>query len=61
MKVFSHVVRGFGIGLIGSAVYVATKRGKDVQLPARTVLLVRLDNNVWVPVTTASTVSGAMK
>jgi hypothetical protein len=47
--------------LIGSAVYVATKRGKDVQLPARTVLLVRLDNNVWVPVTTASTVSGAMK
>jgi hypothetical protein len=60
-EVFSHVVRGFGIGLIGSAVYVATKRGKDVQLPAQTGLLVRLDNTVWVPVTAASAVSGAMK
>ncbi|MFZ0640760.1 MAG: hypothetical protein WA020_04720 [Candidatus Acidiferrales bacterium] len=60
-EVFGHVVRGFGIGLIGSAVYVATKRGKDVQLPAQTGLLVRLDNTVWVPVAAASAVSGAMK
>lgn len=61
--VFSHVVRGFGIGLIGSAAYVATKRGKDVQLPPQTGLLVRLDNAVWVPTVQASaaTATGAMK
>jgi hypothetical protein len=60
--VFSHVVRGFGIGLIGSAAYVVTKRGKDVELPPQTGLLVRVDNTVWVPTTTtASAVSGAMK
>jgi hypothetical protein len=60
--VFSHVVRGFGIGLIGSAAYVAVKRGKDVQLPAQTGLLVRLDSTVWVPVATSTAaVSGAMK
>ncbi|MGB6482897.1 MAG: hypothetical protein WBE86_05360, partial [Candidatus Acidiferrales bacterium] len=41
-EVFSHVGRGFGIGMVGSAVYVAAKRGKDVQLPAQTELLARL-------------------
>jgi hypothetical protein len=60
-EVFSHVVRGFGIGLIGSAAYVATKRGKDLQLPAQTSLLVRLDNTVWVPVSAPSAVSGAAR
>jgi hypothetical protein len=60
--VFSHVVRGFGIGLIGSAAYVVTKRGKDVELPAQTGLLVRLDNPVWVPApATAATVTGTLK
>jgi hypothetical protein len=60
-EVFSHVARGFGIGLIGSAAYVAIKRGKDVQLPAQTGLLVRLDNTLWVPVATAGAATGAMK
>lgn len=60
--VFSHVVRGFGIGLIGSAAYVITKRGKDVELPTQTRLLVRVDNTIWVPApTAANTVSGALK
>jgi hypothetical protein len=44
--VFSHVVRGFGFGLAGSAVYV--------ELPAQTGMLVRMDNTITVPVTTAS-------
>ncbi|MGB6876664.1 MAG: hypothetical protein WBD87_11585 [Candidatus Acidiferrales bacterium] len=45
-EVFSRVVRGFGIGMVGSAVYVAAKRGKDVQLPAQAELLARLDDTV---------------
>jgi hypothetical protein len=61
--VFSHVVRGFGIGMIGSAAYIAVKRGKDVQLPAQTGLLVRLDNTMQVPVasTSASVATGTTK
>ncbi len=51
--VFSHVVRGFGIGLAGSAVYVVARKGKEVELPAQTGMLVRLDNTITVPVTTA--------
>ncbi|HYL62471.1 MAG TPA: hypothetical protein VE077_07595 [Candidatus Methylomirabilis sp.] len=52
--VFSHVVRGFGIGLAGSAVYVVARKGKEVDLPAQTGMLVRLDNTVNIPVTAAS-------
>lgn len=52
--VFSHVVRGFGIGLAGSAVYVVARKGKEVELPARTGMLVRTDNTVSVPVMSAS-------
>ena len=47
--VFSHVVRGFGIGLAGSAVYVVARKGKEVELPAKTGMLVRMDNTVTVP------------
>src|SRR5260370_37710592 len=42
--VFSHVVRGFGIGLAGSAVYVVARKGKEVELPAQTGMLLRLHN-----------------
>jgi hypothetical protein len=52
--VFSHVVRGFGFGLAGSAVYIVSRKGKDVELPAQTGMLVRMDNTITVPVTTAS-------
>lgn len=52
--VFSHVVRGFGIGLAGSAVYVVSRKGKEVELPAQTGMLVRMDNTVNVPVMSAS-------
>ncbi|HEV2490729.1 MAG TPA: hypothetical protein VGT03_13055 [Candidatus Acidoferrales bacterium] len=59
--VFSHVARGFGIGIIGGAAYVMVKKGKDVVLPAETVMLVRLDNTVWVPVPSSTGYSGGMK
>lgn len=47
--VFSHVVRGFAFGLIGSSAYVVAKKGKDVELPAQTAFLVRLDSSVALP------------
>ncbi len=47
--IFSHAVRGFGIGLAGSAVYVLSKKGKEVQLPEHSTLLVRMDNTIELP------------
>lgn len=55
--VFSHVVRGFGIGLAGSAVYVMARKGKDVELPAQTGMLVRMDNTITVPNVAAANAS----
>ena len=52
--VFSHAVRGFGIGLAGSAVYVVARKGKEVNLPAKTEMLVRMDSTITVPGTTAT-------
>jgi len=47
--VFSRVLRGTVIGLVGGSAYVIAKKGKDVELPAQTGLLVRMDSNVSVP------------
>lgn len=47
--VFSRVLRGTIIGLVGGSAYVVAKKGKDVELPAQTGMLVRLDSNVSVP------------
>lgn len=55
--VFSHVVRGFGIGLAGSAAYIVARKGKDVELPPQTGMLVRMDNTITVPLTSASNAS----
>ena len=52
--VFSHVVRGFGFGLAGSAAYIVARKGKDVELPAQTGMLVRMDNTITVPATSTS-------
>jgi hypothetical protein len=52
--VFSHVVRGFGIGLAGSAVYVVSRKGKDVVIPARSGIVARMDNAINVPATSAT-------
>ena len=52
-KIASHAAAGFGIGLAGSAIYVAQKRGHEVTLPADTGFVVRMDSTVTVPGTVA--------
>jgi hypothetical protein len=52
--VFSHAIGGFGIGLAGSAAYIVERKGKEVELPAQTGMVVRMDNTITVPVTMAS-------
>ncbi len=52
--VFSHAIRGFGIGLAGSAAYIVERKGKEVELPAQTGMVVRMDNTINVPSTTSS-------
>ncbi len=47
--VFSHVIRGTVFGIVGSTAYVIQKKGKDVELPAQTQFLVRMDSTVSVP------------
>jgi len=51
--VFSHVARGFGIGLIGSTAYIMSRKGNEVDLPAQTIITVRMDNTVNLPKITA--------
>jgi hypothetical protein len=51
--VFSHVLRGFAIGLVGSTTYILARKGKDVELPAQTALLVRLETNITLPAVSA--------
>jgi hypothetical protein len=47
--IFSHVVRGLAIGMIGSTAYIIEKKGKEVELPAQTGFKVRLDKSVSLP------------
>jgi hypothetical protein len=47
--IFSNVVRGFGIGLAGSAAYIVARKGKEVDLPAQTGIVVRIDGGLTVP------------
>jgi hypothetical protein len=47
--VFSNAIRGFGIGLAGSAAYIVARKGKEVELPAQTGMIVRMDNTITVP------------
>ena len=48
-KLASHAAAGFGIGILGSAVYVSARKGKELNLPAETGMLVRMDSTVTVP------------
>lgn len=47
--IFSRVVRGTVLGLAGSGAYVAARKGKDVDLPAKTGMIVRVDSNLALP------------
>jgi len=55
--VFSHVVRGFGFGLAGSAAYIVARKGKDVELPPQTGMLVRMKNTITVPASSTASAS----
>jgi hypothetical protein len=46
---FSNVARGVGIGFAAGAVYVAARKGREVELPAQTGFLTRLDGTLIVP------------
>ncbi|HUA01070.1 MAG TPA: hypothetical protein VMB02_12125 [Candidatus Aquilonibacter sp.] len=48
--IFSHVLRGTVLGLVGGGVYIAAKKGGEVELPAQTAMLVRMDSSVSLPV-----------
>ena len=50
---FSNISRGFGIGLAAGAVYVVARKGREVELPAETGLLTRLDSTLTVPMVSA--------
>lgn len=47
--VFSRVLRGTILGLAGSGAYIAARKGKDVELPAKTGMIVRMDTTLSVP------------
>lgn len=47
--IFSRILRGTVIGLVGGSAYVVAKKGKEVELPAQTGMLVRMDSNVSLP------------
>jgi hypothetical protein len=47
--IFSSVLRGTILGIAGSGVYIVAKKGKDVELPAQTGMLVRMDTALALP------------
>lgn len=47
--IFGSIVRGSVIGLVGGTAYICAKKGKEVELPAQTGILVRLDSSVSLP------------
>jgi len=57
-KLASNAAAGFGIGLAGSAIYVSARKGKELNLPAETGMVVRMDSTVTVPAP-ANAASGA--
>jgi hypothetical protein len=46
---FSNITRGLGIGLAAGAAYVVARKGKEVEMPAQTGMLARLDSTITVP------------
>jgi hypothetical protein len=51
---FGNVARGIGIGFAAGAVYVVARKGREVELPAQTGLLTRLDSTLTVPIIAAN-------
>lgn len=47
--IFSNVGRGVGLGFAAGAIYVVARKGKEIDLPANSGILTRMDNTVDVP------------
>jgi len=56
--IFSNVARGMGIGLAAGAAYVVARKGKEIDLPANSGLLVRMDSTVNLPMLAAENFTG---
>jgi hypothetical protein len=46
---FSAVTRGTIIGLVGGGAYIVARKGKDVEIPAQSGMLVRMDSALELP------------
>jgi hypothetical protein len=57
--IFSNVTRGLGIGFAAGAVYVVARKGKEIELPANSGMLTRMDSTVNVPGVEASAAPAA--
>jgi hypothetical protein len=51
--VFSNVARGVGLGFAAGAAYVVARKGKEVDLPANSGMLTRMDNTIDLPLLAA--------
>jgi hypothetical protein len=54
--IFSNLGRGIGLGFAGGAIYVVARKGKEIDLPANSGMLTRMDSTISVPFSAASTV-----
>jgi hypothetical protein len=57
--IFSNVTRGLGIGFAAGAVYVVARKGKEIDLPANSGILTRIDGTINLPVVAANNVPAA--
>jgi hypothetical protein len=54
--VFGNLARGLGVGFAAGAVYVVARKGKEIDLPADSGILARMDSTINVPFVAASNV-----
>jgi hypothetical protein len=52
--IFSNVGRGVGLGFAAGAIYVVARKGKEIDLPANSGMLTRIDSTITVPFVAAS-------
>ena len=57
--IFSNVGRGLGIGFAAGAAYVVARKGKEIDLPANSGMLTRVDSTINVPLLAASASAGS--
>lgn len=56
---FSNLGRGLGIGFGAGAVYVVARKGKEIELPANSGILARMDSTISVPFIAASNMTSS--